>query len=155
MGSARGLHHTTLPQRTERDVYQLLGDDLKNAKASSQRLSDLIDRYRTYFSGHQVDFPDTLDLANATPFQRTVWRIVRDIPYGQTRTYTWVADRVGNPQALRAVGQALARNLFPIIIPCHRVLAQDGGLGGFSGGLPMKRRLLKLEAVAAASIKIL
>jgi methylated-DNA-[protein]-cysteine S-methyltransferase len=152
LGSARGLRRATLPQRTEKAVYGLLGDSLKNATMSPQRFADLIDRYRAYFSGRQSDFPDKLDYTEATPFQRAVWQAVRHIPYGQTRSYKWVADRVGNPRAARAVGQALARNPLPIIIPCHRVLAQDGGLGGFNGGLPMKRRILKLETGAADNI---
>jgi methylated-DNA-[protein]-cysteine S-methyltransferase len=153
LGSARGLRRATLPQRTEQTVYGLLGDSLKNATASPQRFADLIDRYRAYFSGHWADFPDALDLALATPFQRAVWQAARDIPYGQTRSYKWVADRVGNPKATRAVGQALARNPLPIIIPCHRVLAKNGGFGGFSGGLQVKKMLLRLEANPAANNK--
>ncbi len=145
LGSANGLRRATLPQRSERAVYDLMGDGLKNATASSQRFRDLIDRYRAYFSGHRVEFPDELDLDGATPFQRAVWQATRQIPYGQTRGYAWVADRAGNPKAARAAGQALARNPLPVIIPCHRVLAGDGQLGGFSGGLAMKKFLLKLE----------
>ncbi len=145
LGSARGLRRATLPQQTEWAVYSLLGDSLKNATASPQWFADLIDRYRAYFSGCQADFPDVLDLTNATPFQRAVWQAARGIPYGQTRSYAWVASQTGNPKAARAVGQALARNPLPIIIPCHRVLSQDGGLSGFSGGLKMKRFLLRLE----------
>jgi methylated-DNA-[protein]-cysteine S-methyltransferase len=149
MGSARGLCRTTLPQRTEQAVYRLLRNDLKNAAASPRSFGDLIDRYRAYFSGHQVDFPDKLEMNGTTPFQRAVWRAARQIPYGQTRGYTWVAATAGNAKATRAAGQALARNPLPIIVPCHRVLASDGGLGGFSGGLKMKRFLLKLEAAPA------
>jgi methylated-DNA-[protein]-cysteine S-methyltransferase len=152
LGSARGLRRATLPKRKEQVVYGLLGDSLKNATASPQWFADLIDRYRAYFSGLQTDFPDALDLVFGTPFQRVVWQAARDIPYGQTRSYQWVADRVGSPKAFRAVGQALARNQLPIIIPCHRVLSKDGGLGGFSGGLRMKRFLLRLEANAPGNV---
>jgi methylated-DNA-[protein]-cysteine S-methyltransferase len=151
LGSARGLRRATLSQRAEQAVYDLFGDSLKNATASPQRFSNLIERYRAYFSGCRTDFPDALDLAFATPFQHAVWQVARDIPYGQTRSYQWVADRTGNPKALRAVGQALARNPLPIIIPCHRVLSQDGGLGGFSGGLKIKRFLLRLETKTTVS----
>jgi len=102
-------------------------------------------RFRIYFSGDEITFPDELDLSGATHFQRRVWEITRLIPYGETRSYTWVAQQVGKPGAARAVGQALARNPLPIIIPCHRVLTIDGKLGGFSGGTEMKRCLLQLE----------
>jgi methylated-DNA-[protein]-cysteine S-methyltransferase len=81
----------------------------------------------------------------ATPFQKGVWEMVKTIPYGQTRTYKWVAEKIGNPEAFRAVGQALKKNPLPGIIPCHRVIRSDGKLGGFSKGLKEKARLLKLE----------
>jgi len=90
-------------------------------------------------------FPDRLDLSGATPFQRMVWEATRLIPYGETRSYAWVAGQVNKPGAARAVGQALGRNPLPIIIPCHRVIRGDGSLGGFSNGLEVKERLLHLE----------
>jgi methylated-DNA-[protein]-cysteine S-methyltransferase len=92
-----------------------------------------------------VDFSDELDFNEATVFQRAVWEATRKIPYGKTHTYTWVAAQAGKPQAVRAVGQALGQNRFPIIVPCHRVTCTGGGLGGFTGGLPIKKHLLKLE----------
>jgi methylated-DNA-[protein]-cysteine S-methyltransferase len=147
MGSASGLCRATLPRQTERAAYELLGEDIEHARASPQRFGDLIDRYRAYFAGHRVDFPDKLDLNGSTSFQRAVWQATRQIPYGQTRGYAWVAATAGNFRAVRAAGQALARNPLPVIIPCHRVLASDGGLGGFTGGLKIKKFLLKLEAV--------
>jgi len=98
-----------------------------------------------YFTGQRVDFPDRLDLSGATPFQRGVWQAARLIPYGETRSYAWVAGQIGKPKAARAVGQALGRNPLPLIVPCHRVLAADGGIGGFSGGVEMKKYLLAHE----------
>ncbi len=80
-----------------------------------------------------------------TPFQKKVWRTVKTIPCGQTRSYKWVAERIGNPQAFRAVGQALKKNPLPGIIPCHRVIRSDGKLGGFSKGWKEKKRLLESE----------
>jgi methylated-DNA-[protein]-cysteine S-methyltransferase len=148
VGSAGGLRRTTLPQPTERAVYGFLANDLKNAAASPWSFGDLIDRFRAYFSGHRVDFPDELDLDGSTPFQRAVWRSTRQILYGQTRSYAWVAAAAGNAKAMRAVGQALARNPLPIVVPCHRVLSSDGRLGGFTGGLNVKEFLLKLEAAS-------
>jgi O-6-methylguanine DNA methyltransferase len=97
-------------------------------------------------SGERVEFGDwPLDMRQATPFQRRVWRAVRRIPWGQTRTYWWVAVRIGDPRAARAIGQAMGANPLPLVVPCHRVIRTGGGLGGFGGGLEMKRRLLTLE----------
>ncbi len=111
----------------------------------SARFAGLIERLHAYFNGSRVTFPDKLDLSAATPFQAMVWEITRLIPYGETRSYRWVAEQIGQPAAVRAVGQALARNPLPIIIPCHRVIGSNGTLGGFSGGLVMKQKLLRLE----------
>lgn len=87
-----------------------------------------------------------MDLGGAgTKFQRKVWRALQRIPYGETRSYAWVAAAIGHPKALRAVGRACGANPLPLIIPCHRVVAANGALGGFSGGLAWKRRLLALE----------
>ena len=86
----------------------------------------------------------------STPFQRRVYEAVLAIPRGQTRTYAWVAKKIGKPKAARAVGQALKRNRWAPRIPCHRVIASDGSLGGYSarGGLTRKRKLLRLEGVS-------
>ncbi len=82
----------------------------------------------------------------ATEYQRRVWSVVASIPCGETRSYSWVAERAGGSP--RAVGQALARNPFPLIIPCHRVVGKDGSLTGYAGGLELKRRLLEMEREA-------
>ncbi len=147
LGSARGLRRTTLPQRSAEEAYRLLGID--DAIRSPYLFRGLVQRLRFYFSGRKVAFYDTLDLAGATPFQRRVWEVTRLVPYGNTRSYIWVAGQIEKPEAVRAVGQALARNPLPIIVPCHRVLSSSGKLGGFSGGLEMKRRLLYLEAAGS------
>lgn len=82
-----------------------------------------------------------------TIFTRTVYRIVSDIPLGEVRTYQWVARQAGHPRAARAVGQILKKNPYPLLIPCHRVIASDGSLGGYSGrgGARAKKTLLELE----------
>jgi O-6-methylguanine DNA methyltransferase len=103
-----------------------------------------------YLEGKLTRFSVKFDLRASTPFARKVWRITSKIPYGEVRSYAWVAERVGDPNAARAVGGALARNPVPIFIPCHRVLDSHGGLGGFGGGLPLKRWLLTLEAGQAS-----
>jgi len=105
-------------------------------------------QFQRYAAGEPVKFRVRLDLTGATPFQRRVWQVLRTIPFGETRSYAWVARRIGQPQAARAVGAACGANPVPIIIPCHRVVASDGSLGGFSGGLRWKKRLLALECGA-------
>ena len=99
---------------------------------------------REYFAGKRADFD--LPLApEGTEFQRTVWRNLQDIPYGETISYGELAKRVGNPKASRAVGAANGQNPIPIVIPCHRVIGANGKLTGFGGGLPTKEALLALE----------
>jgi methylated-DNA-[protein]-cysteine S-methyltransferase len=149
LGSDKGLLRTTLPQHSAQEARQLLGSGVNYAVWSHNLFNSLIERLKTYFRGGKIAFPDELDLSGATPFQRKVWEITRLIPYGETRSYTWVAEQIKNPKAVRAVGQALARNPLPIIIPCHRVVTFNNQLGGFSGGVEMKKRLLRLEASAS------
>jgi len=97
-----------------------------------------------YFAGkrHQFDIP--LDV-RGTPFQQQVWRALQKIPYGLTCSYKDIAARIKNPNAVRAVGGANGKNPLCIVIPCHRVISADGGIGGYSSGLAMKRKLLALE----------
>lgn len=110
---------------------------------------DTIKHLKDYFDGKVVEFPEKLDLDNFTAFQRLVWEAARKVSYGQVTTYGTLAAAIGKPEACRAVGGALARNPIPIIIPCHRVIASDGSLGGFRDGLEYKHRLLELEGYKA------
>jgi len=103
--------------------------------------------FLAYFSGRKVSFDYRLDVAGFTPFRKAVWAAMKKIPYGQTRSYRWVAEKVGRPRAFRAVGNACAKNPMVIIVPCHRVVGSDGRLGGFSAGLDLKRALLELEGL--------
>ena len=144
-GSTKGLLSITLPQPSVHEVHLLLGDSVSRAIWSPQLFDDLMERLKAYFSGHRITFPDKLDLSQGTHFQREVWEKTRLIPYGETRSYAWVAEQIKNPRAVRAVGQALGKNPIPIIVPCHRVVASGGKLGGFGGGLEMKKQLLSLE----------
>ena len=148
LGSARGLLRTTLPQHSLQEARELLGDRADHAVWSPRLFENLMERLRNYFGGEKVSFSDEVDLSGATPFQREVWGKTRLIPYGETRSYSWVAEQIGKPGAARAAGQALGRNPLPVVIPCHRVVAGDGKLCGFAGGLDMKRQLLSLEASA-------
>lgn len=99
-----------------------------------------------YFAGGQwPEAPQLAAVAGKTPFLRSVYATVAAIPVGQVMTYGEVAAAVGRPGAARAVGRAMATNPFPIVIPCHRVVATNGGLGGFAGGLEMKAEMLAME----------
>jgi len=105
----------------------------------------------SYFAGEAKTFEVSL-LPEGSAFQLQVWAALKEIPYGRTVSYRWVAERIGKPKAVRAVGAANGRNPISIIIPCHRVIGIDGSLTGYGGGLDVKRRLLRLEnphAVAA------
>lgn len=140
-----GLRATTLPHALRDgalgDVLALGGTE----EAPESALNGLADRLRRYARGEAVAFPDALDYDGAPPFWRAVWEAARTIPHGRTCSYGELAARAGRPGAARAVGQVMAHNPLPIVVPCHRVVASDGGLGGYGGGLDMKRRLLQLE----------
>ena len=104
-----------------------------------------------YFSGKRREFTFPLDL-RGTPFQLQCWRALLAIPYGETRTYADIARAVHRPQAFRAVGMANNRNPIAIVVPCHRVIASDGSLCGYGGGLEVKRRLLQLEGALTGTL---
>jgi methylated-DNA-[protein]-cysteine S-methyltransferase len=147
LGSPTGLRHLVLPQSSPGKVLSLLGEGIYEADPDIASFGDLPDRLVEYFKGEMVSFPDLIDLAGATPFQCTVWQVTRSISHGQTRSYGWIARQIGIPGGARAVGQALARNPLPVIVPCHRVIGAAGRrLTGFSYGLEMKRRMLQMEA---------
>ncbi|MFC1918301.1 methylated-DNA--[protein]-cysteine S-methyltransferase [Chloroflexota bacterium] len=143
--SPRGLTCLTLPQNTEKAALRQLGEDISLAEKDMLLFDSIMKRLIDHFTGHRTEFQDELDLSGATEFQRRVWQTARKIPHGETRTYKWLAEEIQQPKAARAVGQALGKNPLPIIIPCHRVLAHDGSLGGFTGGIEWKKYLLKLE----------
>ncbi len=145
LGSEIGLRLITLPQPSVQEARRLLGNGINRAAQSPQHFHDLMECLRMYFRGQETAFPVNLDLSGATAFQRDVWETIRAIPYGETRSYGWVAGQIKKPGAARAVGQALGRNPLLIIIPCHRVIAGNGSLGGFSGGIECKKQLLHLE----------
>jgi methylated-DNA-[protein]-cysteine S-methyltransferase len=98
-----------------------------------------------YFEGRRTGEWPPLDLSG-TPFQRSVWQALLEIPYGETRTYAEIASRIGKPSAVRAVASAIGANPALVFVPCHRVIGKNGELRGFRGGLDMKRALLDLES---------
>ena len=112
--------------------------------AESDLLREAFRQLNDYLAGKRTVFDLPLD-ARGTPFQRAVWRELGKIPYGAVATYRDIAVAVGSPKGFRAVGQANHRNPIPLFIPCHRVIATGGGLGGFGGGLALKETLLGIE----------
>ena len=145
--SEAGLRHLTLPAETEGEARSELQQACLEGKWLPEgELAELKDSLRRYFAGEPVDFGSIpLDLPSGTAFQRAAWTACRAIPRGEVRTYRRMAEAVGSPRASRAIGQAMAANPIPIIVPCHRVVGADGSLTGFGGGLDMKARLLELE----------
>ncbi|HUA16296.1 MAG TPA: methylated-DNA--[protein]-cysteine S-methyltransferase [Verrucomicrobiae bacterium] len=118
---------------------------------SSAALRPYIRQLEEYFAGERREFTFALDL-RGTEFQLDCWRALLTIPYGETRTYADIARAVGRPQGFRAVGMANNRNPVAIVVPCHRVIASDGTLCGYGGGLDVKRKLLELEGALSGSL---
>lgn len=141
-------------------LYQIVFENristyLKNAKLRKKRISndDLdkcltssINQIREYFTNQRRTFDIKLEMP-MPPFYSKVLKVVRNIPYGEVRTYKDIASKVGSPNAYRATGTANSKNMIPIIIPCHRVIRKNGDLGGYGGGLKIKKYLLKMEGV--------
>lgn len=104
-----------------------------------------VQELKDYFRGKDDGFSQKVNFIKGTDFEKNVWSSLKDIPFGDTRTYKWIAEKVGSPAATRAVGQALSKNPIPIVLPCHRVIESDGSIGGYSSGVNIKRRLLDME----------
>ena len=109
------------------------------------KLKNIIQELDAYFQNDRKTFTQNLAFVNGTKFQKSVWKTLAQVPYGETRTYGDIARKIGKPKAFRAVGGANNANPIPIMIPCHRIIGADGSLVGFGGGLEMKARLLQLE----------
>lgn len=120
-------------------------------KATKDRPNEMtnlaVSQLTEYLAGKRKVFSLPLSF-NGTPFQKSVWNALLEIPYGEAVSYHDIAKAIGNPKASRAVGSANGKNPISIVIPCHRVIASHGGLGGYSGGLDKKRYLLKLEKIS-------
>jgi methylated-DNA-[protein]-cysteine S-methyltransferase len=145
--SAQGLVALSLPLPTEDEALRQMpaSSGPIAPQPSWLDLTDLADRLSRYFAGEAVVFDEPLDPTIGTDFQRRVWAVTQAIPRGQTRSYGDVAREAGSPAAARAVGQAMARNPWPIVVPCHRVVGGDGKLTGFGGGVEMKQQMLSME----------
>ena len=109
-----------------------------------RRNKNVVNQLKKYLKGELQRFECKLDI-RGTPFQKKVWSALARIPYGRTRSYGDIAQAIGHPKAFRAVGNANGRNSIPLILPCHRVIESNGGLGGFGHGVKVKKQLLDLE----------
>ena len=145
-----GVYDLTFGPRSERSYRAHLLRRSSEVRRDDGGLAPVTEQLMAYFAGELTRFTLAVDLRAVTPFTARVLRETRSIRFGQVTSYGELAVRIGSPRASRAVGGALGRNPVPIIIPCHRVLAQGGRLGGFTGGLPTKRALLGLEGVRVA-----
>ena len=153
--SAHGICQISFPYSTEKDIVHFFqkgtspfskhGMASINFQRNDSLLKHEIDLLQAYFKGKQVDFDFPLDLSSGTTFQKRVWEKLRKIPYGECRSYGWVAEQIGNPHSARAVGMANNKNPLPPVIPCHRVIGSDGTLTGYASGLHIKKYLLEME----------
>lgn len=141
------LERSLAIQATPRGVCLIrVGRLPRPATAAARRLAEQArEEIHEYLRGQRAFFRVPVDLATMPDFQRRVLDAACQIPFGEARPYAWVAERIGHPRAVRAVGTALGRNPVPLIVPCHRVWRSDGGLGGYLFGMDVKSRLLALE----------
>jgi len=144
VSSDSGLLRLNFPASDEQTAINAISDEMEIERKEDDFI-EVKDALFDYFNGKPVDFSFPVDLRYFTVFQRNVLETARQIPYGNLRSYGWLASEIGHPNSARAVGQALGANPIPIIIPCHRVVRSDGSLGGFSGGLDWKKHLINLE----------
>lgn len=145
MVSSEGICRLTLPQPGQTEALIELNPPAESIRTDNL-FNSLATKLESYFKGNSTDFPFSLDLSGYTQFESLVYKACVRIPYGQTASYGQIARLIGYPKAARAVGQALHKNLVPLIIPCHRVIAANGKTGGFNGGINIKCWLLTLEA---------
>ncbi|MEQ1884422.1 MAG: methylated-DNA--[protein]-cysteine S-methyltransferase [Bryobacteraceae bacterium] len=139
-GDADGIHRIHFPKNGK-----AVKPEEGWVESTRGPVAEAIRQLREYFAGRRTDFELTLS-PEGTTFQKSVWRKLQQIPYGETISYGELAKWVGNPNASRAVGAANGKNPIPIVIPCHRVIGANGTLTGFGGGLPIKKALLELES---------
>ena len=152
VSSHKGLVYIELPVANGRGFEGWRSIHAKDAEVVERRTAheDVIDQLLDFLSGNRRDFAVGLDL-RATEFQLSVYKTVSEIGYGETRSYSDVAQAIDKPKAVRAVGAANGANPIPLIIPCHRVIAQGGALQGYAGGLDMKAKLLAMESPLLAA----
>ncbi len=129
----------------KRDVLSLADRAVHRPSGESSGNNDFLRELDAYFRGNLREFRQRFKFVTGTPFEQEIWRTLLEIPYGEVHTYQWLAKTVGRPKGARAVGQALGKNPLPIVVPCHRIIASNGSLGGYSCGVDIKRWLLEHE----------
>ena len=145
-GSSKGLIRLKLGLKNPDSFVEYIETNFPGSWVEkSSAFKDIKSQLHAYFKGSSAKFDFKVDSRIGTPFQKKVWTNLRKIPFGQTRSYAWLAKAVGNPKACRAVGNANGKNPVSILSPCHRVIRESGALGGYTGGLSYKRFLLDLE----------
>ena len=137
----------------DQDFTFIAQNSLSKIEPTEALLIEALEQLTAYFKGERQAFDLPLDISLGTDFQQRVWQQLQKIPHGETISYATLAQRVGNPKGYRAVANANGRNPFSIIIPCHRVIASDGKLGGYTGGLDKKEYLLALEGIKGVEVK--
>jgi len=143
--SPHGLRGTTLPRDSRDEALREVVELGATGPARDADLADLPERICALASGRYDNLAVHVDWNMGRSFRREVLEETLRIPSGQTRTYGWLAERVGRPRAARAVGRVMATNPLPLVVPCHRVVGSNGSLTGYGGGLRMKEELLKAE----------
>ena len=146
VASDAGVRRLTIPLPSPDEAMSNIAQDATGAELDNERFEELEERLQRVFNGEDLGLEDEeLDLPDAPEFTKAVLNATRRIPRGETRSYGDLAAAVGNPRGARAVGQVMAGNPVAVLIPCHRVIASDMGLGGYGGHIEMKKRLLRLE----------
>ena len=142
------VRRSTLPEKSRVAALESIEPDIQSADYDEEATAGTRDLIARYCAGEDVDLSTLpIDFHGVTPFFARAYSACRSIPPGETRSYAWLANEAGNARAARGAGQAMARNRWPLLVPCHRVIGSDGNLHGFGGGvgLPLKARLLELE----------
>ena len=147
-----GIYRVALALSGEPEFLKTLRILHPSPEKRGDKLAGVEKEFHLYFRGMLKQFSCKLDLTGGTYFQQQVWRKLMTIPFGKTKSYKWLARSVNRPKAFRAAGNANGRNPVPVIVPCHRVIRQNGDLGGFTGGTHLKQFLLDLEAKSYGTI---
>lgn len=149
-----GVRRMSLPEKSPDIAAAAAQVELLSSRHEPDVVVEIRKAVTAFCAGDEVDLSKLpIDTEWASEFFSNAWAACRSIPAGETRTYAWLAAQAGNARAARGAGQAMARNPFPLLVPCHRVVGSDGGLHGFGGGigLPLKARLLEMEARGATA----
>lgn len=144
--SEKGLCYVGSADKGIREMLEWVKTKFPDADLveAEEEIASFKKQFAEYFNGQRKNFTFPLDVSG-TAFQKKVWKHLQEVPYGETVSYLNIAERIGNPRSVRAIGAAVAANPLLIVIPCHRVIRQNGAIGGYRGGISMKRELLLLE----------